>query len=122
MKNGLQIPSFEIMKNLGFKNVKIKLNFQMMEDNDGYQGVMIYLNDRTREDDNYLALQEFDHGLDKTETEYASYLCSWTFSINSFLPELDIDNDGFCIRFGARGWFSDTWRNRNMKVTLEFNK
>jgi hypothetical protein len=116
-----KFPQFQILKNLGYKKVNIKLVFDMKEEADGYQSIMIYLNEDVRGDDAFIVSTGFDLGGSRTVEDYTPKTCNWTISLDELLGP-NKDNNGFCIRYGAHGWWSDTWCNKNMKVSLKFTK
>lgn len=104
-------------KALGYNDVKIKITLDMREVNNGYQYVFVYQEDWTTGTGNYLFHTEtIEHGGSGLETDWDDYdFYMLTIDLD------DIDDGELFIRYGASGSWSDDWKNRNIRVTFEFD-
>lgn len=101
----------------GFKNVTITYSAEMREINHGYQYLFLY---KSLEDNNnhLLYTKQFELNGNKLQKNYTNE--SFTFSdipIREFL-----DTHLLVFRYGASGSANDDWQNKNVKITLTFNK
>lgn len=106
-----------VLAQLGFKTVTITYTAQMKEINEGYQYLFVYKSEKNN-DNHLLYTRKFELIRDKLQKNYT--LETFVFKdvvINEFL-----DTHLLVFRYGASGVGSDDWMNKNVKVTLEFNK
>lgn len=107
MPNGFDLLT---LRQLGYKNIKISLNFNMYEINDGYQDVWF----RTL-NNNAFYEETVEHGRGKKDTSTWSHSLSTTVSIYSYLS----DTGGFKIEWGAHGSGADDWWLGKTTLTFE---
>lgn len=100
----------------GYSTFTITVTLSMKEVNAGYQHVFIYNTDsKSATDSNLLTSKQFEHGgSGSANTTYADS------SFTATLSSSDVANGKICIRYGASGEDSDTWNNKNVRVTITF--
>ncbi len=103
-----------ILKEAGYKTLKIELQMDIKEVDDGYQYIMIYAHSDHSGDG--VDGCTIEHGGTKKNTSYKSYSYVFTIDLNKF------NGDVIVIRYGASGDFDDDWKNKNLKVVFTISK
>lgn len=119
----------------GYTSLTVKVNFSACEIDDGYQYVFVYKNEQCvkpatssligivdkyilgeeEEDPSLLHTYQFDHGASAVNAEWAAYEFETTVSLNALEKDL-------YLRYGASGNAADTWKNKDIVVTVSANK
>lgn len=98
-------------------NIELKIELSVKEVDDGYQEVYVYnagvnKNRVQKGMDKPIASIELEHGVGEKNTTYAKYCLSAVISPESFT------NDELWIAFDAWGKNEDTWKAKDITVTL----
>jgi len=100
-------------KEIGFTKIIIQVQFTMWEKDDGYQ--QVYLFDKKTSDAKEIAKWSIEHGPGTTLTEKRTYYHEFEFNVDQLANIFTL-----YLRFGASGWFGNTWYNENFHVGVQF--
>ncbi len=106
-----------IFKEKGYTKIKIELNLDIKEKDDGYQVFYLY-NGSSDDSNSKLAEITYELGEWNTEKNYTNV----TINFGCFPFEKFNDRDILYIRYGATGAFWNTWLNKNVKIIFTFIK
>lgn len=104
--------SYDQLIKLGVKNVALLVKFDAKEIDHGVQYVFLY--DGPEKSSKLLGYHEFEHGGSSKKTSYSSH----EFIFNISLTDL---TSSYTIRYGASGFGSDDWKNKNLYVSYSFH-
>lgn len=102
------------LRKAGYKTLKIDLQIDIKEVDDGYQYIMIYAHSASSGDG--VDGCTIEHGGTKKDTTYKTYHYNFSIDLNKFYEDVII------IRYGASGNFDDNWKNKNLKVMFTISK
>lgn len=100
-------------KEFGFTQIIIQVQFAMWEKDDGYQ--QVYLYDGKTSSAKRVAEWNFEHGPGTTLTEKRVYYHEFKFNIDQLSNIFTL-----YLRFGASGWWGNTWYNDDFHVGVQF--
>lgn len=111
--------NLDTMKELGYNYISMNVTLNMKEENDGYQGVLIF-SEKTESNDYLLGWSgDLECGGPGIQSSYVDM----NFSINNIdINKFDANDNRFIVRYGAHGNYSDTWYNRYLRIELVFSK
>lgn len=93
---------------LGYQTLHITIQFDAWEKDEGYQWIIIYDSSGKRLDD-----IRIEHGGSGKDTYHERYQIDFYIALYENMP------DTIYVRYGAQGWFSDTWYNENANVWID---
>lgn len=101
--------------NLGYTKIKVVMNMQYAEKDDGYQYVYIY--NGTNSTSSLMEQFDLEHSPGVKDTTYKlKYIFSNVHNLNNF------SSDILVVRFGASGTGDDTWYNKNRTYSITIYK
>lgn len=123
------------LQRAGFTYIDIEISLDLREENDGYQYVFLYrdsvlpdeemdlmefydkyvFGEGTAEDPSLLHAFQYEHGSGEKDTDWDR------ITLRKSLRISDLKNDLY-IRYGASGKDEDTWKNKNVVVTITPSK
>ncbi len=115
------------LQRAGYTSFTVKVTLTVREEDDGYQYVFLYKNTYCQSqnlsdwvDENIFGEQKSDPNLLYTyEFESNSSWKTYSFTAKVNLASLE---DNLYIRYGASGKYDDTWKNKDILVTVTPNK
>lgn len=99
----------------GITMVHVIIELDAKEVDDGYQYIFLY--DDDLETATFLGSYQFEHGAGYKNTSYSDPDEPYVFIFS--VPITDLSSS-FTIRYGASGNFSDTWKNKNIRISYMF--
>lgn len=115
---------YNVLKEVGYKTITVRIKMDMCEVNNGYQYICIYNNLCTNmtdeEKDSHKVAPDIKHsyGGSDTETSYSTVY----FVFENIPIEKFSDGHRMVLRYGASGKYEDDWKNKNLCIELEYNK
>jgi len=120
------------LQRAGYKSFTVEVTFNACEEDDGYQYVFLYKNTQCptenlsdwvgenifgdkENDANLLYTYQFEHYSGSVNTNWKTYKFTVTINLSSLV-------DNLYIRYGASGKKEDTWKNKDVIVTVTPNK
>jgi len=101
------------LKRYGAKYLKIVMNIDVREIDDGYRHIFLYNGDS--ENSNEIAVaQKFEYGVGKVMTAWKTFTFEFCINLDNVIGET------FYIRYGASGKNNDDWENKNVNLKFGF--
>jgi len=94
----------------GYTTMVVEITMDIKEVNDGYQHIYFY--NGTSSNAVLLRSIKFEHFPGSNNTTYKTY---------TFYVEIDlasVTDNVFYVRYSASGWFTDYWKNKNVKIQV----
>lgn len=112
--------------NSGYTKLKVTLTLDVREVDDGYQYIFLYYNSECKgnnffdklvdvfydEDPSLLHFWKFEHYAGVLDPSWQTYTFTTSIAMNKI-------KDDLYIRYGASGYESDNWQNKNVYIVLE---
>ncbi len=102
------------LKKAGYKTLKMDLQIDIKEVNNGYQYIMIFAHSANSGEG--VDGCTIEHGGTNKNTTYKTYNYTFNIDLDKFNDEVII------IRYGASGNSYDNWKNKNLKITFTIFK
>lgn len=130
----ISLSNLEKYKELGYTKLNITISLEISEKNKGYQHIFLYNNLGFKDEifKDYFILKdvngtdctwELEHSGSDLDTNYKEYTVTSNLIISlDAIISGETSKDSVYIVYGASGDDNDTWYNKNLKVTILFEK